>query len=120
MAALERAAGANDAAETVAAAFLKMLRELTRFLAGTNPETCPPCSTRVGYGVRRLSADSLLRTASLRVVAPGVAAGVNVVGAVLDGVSDEDGGGLRLGHDHRRTERVGAARPRIYRARARN
>ena len=89
MAALERAAGAGDAAETVAAAFLKMLRELTEFLARTNPEDLPTMFNEVGYGVRKLSADSMLGLLAKRGRPEAMAAGVNVVGAVLDGVSDE-------------------------------
>ena len=88
MAALERAAGA-EGAETVAAAFLKMLRELTEFLARTNPADIPTMFNEVGHGVRKLSADSLLGLLAKRGRPEAVAAGVNVVSAVLDGVSDE-------------------------------
>jgi HEAT repeat protein len=88
MAALERAAGA-EGAETVAAAFLKMLRELTEFLARTNPADIPTMFNEVGHGVRKLSADSLLGLLAKRGRPEAVAAGVNVVSAVIDGVSDE-------------------------------
>ena len=89
MAALERATGGGDGAETVAATFLKMLRELADFVARTNPADLSTMFDEVGYGVRTLSANSMLGLLARRGRPEAMAAGVNVVSAVLDGLSDE-------------------------------
>jgi HEAT repeats/PBS lyase HEAT-like repeat len=80
---------ANRDAEGRATIVLKIARELTMYVSRTDAEELPALFQQLGQAARLLSADSMLALLAKRSAADTVAAGVNLVSAVIDGMTDE-------------------------------
>jgi HEAT repeats/PBS lyase HEAT-like repeat len=88
MAALE-APDSNRNAEDRAGVFLNISRALAEYVTRTEPEEVSALFLQLGHGARHLSADSMLALLAKRSEDEAVLDGVNVVSAVIDGMSDE-------------------------------
>jgi len=80
---------ANCDAEGRATIFLNIARELTMYVSRTDAEELPALFQQLAQAARLLSADSMLALLAKRSAADTVAAGVNLVSAVIDGMTDE-------------------------------
>jgi len=83
---LETAAGGDKAAH--ATAFLKLLKGLAEYVARTQPDQLEGILRTMADGAGRLSADAMASLLAQRMNAEAHAGSLNVVGAVVDRISD--------------------------------
>jgi hypothetical protein len=85
---LERAT-AGQGSEVATAAFLSLLRGLTAYLSRTSPQSLETVFRQMGRAAGRLSAEGMLHLLAQRGRPEAESAGINIVGAVVDRMSDD-------------------------------
>jgi hypothetical protein len=88
MAKLESAT-AGQGSEVATAAFLSLLKGLADYVSRTSPQTLDTVFRQMGRAAGRLSAEGMLQLLAQRTRPDAESSGVNVVGAVVDRMSDE-------------------------------